>query len=132
MPPTWKYFTPEEVEGLDENFVAKLDQARHIAGFPFVITSGFRTPETNQSIIGAVPDSAHLKGLAVDLKVENDHEVSRIIAACQEIGITRCGIYVDTNNVPTHVHVDVDPDKVSEVIWIKREGQPNPNPPPAA
>lgn len=125
MPPEYKYFTPEEVEGLNEEFIAKLDQARHLAGFPFVITSGFRTPEKNQSVIGAVPDSSHLKGLAVDLKVENDHEVSLIIDTCNAVGITRRGIYVDVNNTPTHVHVDLDPDKVSEVIWIKREGQPN-------
>lgn len=125
MPHEWKYFTTEEVEGLDEEFVAKLDQARHLAGFPFVITSGFRTLEKNQSIIGAVPDSSHLKGLAVDLKVENSHEVSLIVDACKAVGITRRGIYVDSENFPTHVHIDMDPEKVTEVIWIKREGQPN-------
>ena len=125
MPPEYKYFTHEEVEGLNEEFVAKLDQARHIAGFPFIITSGLRTPEKNQSVIGAVPDSAHLKGLAVDLKVENSHEVSLIVDAVKSVGITRRGIYVDSENFPTHVHIDVDPDKVSDVIWIKREGQPN-------
>ncbi len=124
MPPEYKYFKTEEVEGLNEEFVAKLDQARHLAGFPFVITSGFRTPETNQSIVGAVSDSSHLKGLAVDLKVENDHEVSLIVGSCRMNGITRFGIYVDGNDVPTHVHVDVDPDKVPEVIWIRKEGQP--------
>src|SRR5437764_536052 len=79
MPPTYKWFKPEEVEGLDEEFVAKLDQARNLAGFPFVIASGFRTPEKNESIIGAVRDSSHLKGLAVDLVVANDHEVSLIV-----------------------------------------------------
>ena len=125
MPPEYKYFTAEEVEGLNEEFVAKLDQARHLAGFPFIITSGLRTPEKNYSVIGAVPDSAHLKGLAVDLKVENSHEVSLIVDAVKSVGITRRGIYVDSENFPTHVHIDVDPDKVSDVIWIKREGQPN-------
>lgn len=125
MPPEYKYFTSEEVEGLNEEFIAKLDQARHIAGFPFVITSGFRTPEKNQSVIGAVPDSSHLKGLAVDLRVENDHEVSLIVDSCKAVGISRRGIYVDGNGVPTHVHVDLDAEKVPDVIWIKREGQPN-------
>ncbi len=125
MPPEYKYFTAEEVVGLDQELVTKLDQARHLAGFPFVITSGLRTLEKNQSVIGAVPDSAHLKGLAVDLRVENSHEVSLLIDACKTVGITRRGIYVNSDNVPTHVHVDIDPDKVSDVIWIKREGQPN-------
>ncbi len=125
MPPEYKYFTAEEVEGLNEEFVAKLDQARHIAGFPFIITSGFRTPEKNQSVIGAVPDSSHLTGLAVDLRVENDHEVSLIVDACKTVGISRRGIYVDSNNAPTHVHVDMDSTKGQDVIWIKREGQAN-------
>ena len=125
MPPEYKYFTPEEVAGLDQEFVAKLDQARNIAGFPFVITSGFRTFEANQSIIGSVPDSSHLKGLAVDLAVSNDHEVSLIVDAAKAVGITRRGIYINAAGVPTHVHIDIDPDKVSDVIWIKGEGKPN-------
>lgn len=115
---------PQEVEGLDENFVAKLDQARHIAGIPFIIASGFRTPEKNQSIIGAVADSSHLKGLAVDLVVENDHEIALICDAAKMVGITRRGFYSDINNKPTHIHLDLDPNKVDEVIWLKREGQP--------
>src|ERR1051326_5720735 len=119
MPPEFKYFTPEEVVGLDQEFVAKLDQARNIAGFPFIIASGFRTPEKNQSIIGAVPDSSHLKGLAVDLGVENDHEVYLIIWSGTQVGITRFGIYINSDGVPTHVHLDVDPDKVPAVVWIK-------------
>lgn len=122
MPHEWKYFKPEEVEGLDDEFVAKLDQARHIAGIPFVITSGLRTPEKNQSIIGAVPNSAHLKGLAVDLRVENGHEVFLIAKAAEKVGITRVGIYVDEKNQPVHVHLDLDPDKPNEVTFVKREG----------
>src|SRR6267142_626505 len=125
MPPTYKWFRAEEVEGLDEEFVAKLDQARNLAGFPFVITSGFRTLTQNESLVGAVPDSAHLKGLAVDLAVSNDHEVSLIVDAAKTVGITRRGIYVNSAGTPTHVHLDVDPEKVTEVIWIKREGMLN-------
>lgn len=125
MPPVLKYFKPEEVEGLDHEFCAKLDQARHIAQIPFVITSGLRTPETNQSLVakGAAPDSAHLYGLAVDLRVENNHEVFLIISSAFAVGINRFGIYVDESNHPTHVHLDVDKEKVPEVIWVKREGK---------
>lgn len=130
MPPSYRYFKPEEVEGLNEEFVAKLDQARHIAGIPFVITSGFRSPEKNQSVVGAVPDSAHTKGLAVDLRVDNSHEVSLIFDACKQVGITRRGVYVDKDFVPVHVHVDVDPDKVDNVIFVKPEAV-QPSEPPA-
>jgi hypothetical protein len=133
MPPEYTYFKPEEVVGLDPEYVSKLDLATAKTAeldvekkrVPFIIASGFRTPEKNESIIGAVPDSSHLKGLATDLVVSNDHEVWLIVAALRAVGITRIGIYVDANNVPTHVHNDVDPDKVPQVIWIKREGQAN-------
>lgn len=133
MPPEYTYFKSEEVVGLDPEYVSKLDLATAKTAdldpnkqrVAFTIASGFRTPEKNQSIVGAVPDSAHLKGLATDLVVANDHEVWLIVAALISVGITRIGIYVNADGVPTHIHNDVDPDKVPEVIWIKREGQPN-------
>ena len=118
----WTYFDDQEVLGLDEEFVAKLDKARHIAGIPFVITSGIRTPETNQSLIGAAPDSAHLKGLAVDLRVRSSEEVGLIVSAAWVMGITRCGIYVDKAMKPLHIHLDVDPEKEpKECIFVKQE-----------
>lgn len=121
MPQEWKYFKPEEVEGLDEKFVAKLEQIRELVGFPLVITSGLRSPEKNQSVLGSVPDSAHLKGLAVDLRVSNSHEVSLLSDAAKTVGITRRGIYVNGAFEPIHVHLDVDPDKVSDVVFIRQE-----------
>lgn len=121
MPPEYRYFKPEEIAGLDEEFVAKLDQARYLAGFPFIITSGLRTPETNQSLIGAAPESSHLKGFAVDIHVGNSHEVFLLVHAARVVGITRIGVYVDKEFNPVHVHLDVDPDKVPEVLFIKQE-----------
>ncbi len=125
MPPNqrYAYFTDEEVVGLNGEFVAKLDMARKVAGIPFVITSGFRSPETNQSLIGAVPDSAHLEGLAVDLKVENSHEVWQIVSGLKEAGITRIGIYVNKDWLPIHLHCDVSTEgnHIPEVIFIKQE-----------
>lgn len=129
MPPEYKYFTPEEVVGLDPELVAKLDMATAKTielnpdhqRTPFIITSGFRTPEKNQSVIGAVPDSSHCKGLGVDLRVENSHEVWLIVAALTAVGINRIGIYVNKDWQPIHIHADVDPEKVAQVIFIKQE-----------
>ena len=36
---------------------------------PLVITSGYRTPETNAAIEGAAPASLHLRGLAADVSL---------------------------------------------------------------
>jgi len=122
----YTFFKDSEVVGLDEEFARKLDLARKFANIPFEITSGFRSPEANQSTPGAVHDSAHLSGHAVDLRASNDHEIYLILAAGLSVGITRFGIYVDGNNVPTHVHLDDmrDDAHVGEVIWIRKEGAP--------
>lgn len=131
MQPNGRYthFTDAEVEGLDPEFVAKLDLATAKTAeislekrrIPFVITSGFRTAETNQSLGGAVSNSAHLKGLAVDLHVETSHDIWVMVAALNTVGINRVGVYVDANCQPVHLHCDVDPDKVPQVLFIKIE-----------
>jgi len=136
MPPEYRYFKPEEVVGLDPEYVSKLDMATAKTAeldpngkrTPFFITSGFRSIDKNESIIGSVPNSAHTKGLATDLRVENDHEAYLIIASLISVGITRFGIYINSAGAITHIHNDVDPDKVPEVIWIKGEGKPNSDP----
>ncbi len=118
------YFSDKEVEGLDPEFVAKLDLARKFAGIPFVITSGLRTAEQNQSIIGAVADSAHLKGLAVDLAVSDSRSLCKMIEGALTCGIHRIGIYFSSGDspLPIHLHLDDDPEKDAEVMWLKREG----------
>lgn len=118
----WNYFSESEVQGLRDEFVAQLDQARHNAGIPFVITSGLRTPEKNQSIIGAVANSAHLQGLAVDLRVSTNHDVFKIVQGAIAAGIRRIGIYVDKDFNPIHLHLDADLTKPPECIWLKQEG----------
>lgn len=117
----WNNFTDAEVEGLQNDFVSKLDQARDIAGIPFIITSGYRSPEKNQSVIGAVPDSSHTKGLAVDLRVRSSREAALIIDAAKAAGISRRGIYVDSYWNPRHIHIDDDPEKVQDVLFVKLE-----------
>ncbi len=129
MPPEFKYFKPEEVVGLDTEFASKLDLATAKTAelsfekrrIPFIITSGFRSPEANQSLVGAVSDSAHTKGLAVDLLVSNSHEVWVIIAALTSVGINRIGIYVNEAFQPIHIHCDADTEKVAQVIFVKAE-----------
>lgn len=117
----WKFFSDSEVEGLKDEFVTKLEKAREIAGIPFIITSGFRTPEKNKSVIGSVSDSSHLKGLAVDLRVRSSREAALIIDAAKAADIDRRGIYVDSYWNPRHIHLDVDKEKIENVLFIKRE-----------
>lgn len=118
---SYRFFSEKELEGLNDEFCQKLEKAREIAGIPFVISSGYRDAEKNKSVIGAVADSAHLKGLAVDLRVRSSREAALIVDAAKAAGISRRGIYLDSYFNPRHIHIDVDPDKVEEVLFFKKE-----------
>ena len=107
----WKYFSEQEVEGLEPEFVAKLDMARHEAGLPFKITSGKRTSADNERAMG-VEGSAHIKGLAVDLACDDSLTRFRMVRSLFNAGIERIGVY------DRHIHVDVDTEKPQYVMWV--------------
>lgn len=108
----YQYFEKSEVIGLDHDFVLLLDKAREIGGIPFVINSGFRTKAHNK-VVGGVPNSSHLKGLAVDLRARDGEEIYKIVNACTQVGIKRIGI----NWNKKFVHVDVDYSKPNPTIY---------------
>ncbi len=45
----------------------RLDQARHEAGFPFPVNSGFRCPIYNTRVSSTGPDGPHTTGKAADI-----------------------------------------------------------------
>lgn len=99
------YFKPEEVAGLDSGLVEKLEHARYIAGVPFVITEGLASGGSH------VADSAHSRGLAVDLRCSRSLDRFRIVDGLLTAGFKRIGIY------DKHIHADVDPSLPQTVIW---------------
>ena len=103
-----KYF--KEIENnMNKNFLFVLDEARELAGIPFVINSAYRSPEHPLSIKN--PSSSHIKGLAVDIKATDSITRFKIVKALIEVGFTRMGIS------DTFIHVDLDLDKTQNVIW---------------
>lgn len=115
-----KVFSYQEVMGLQPSTVTKLLIARLISSVPFVITSGKRTPEANAGLSGAVGDSSHLTGNAVDLHVADDAHFKALIAGLLAAGFTRLGLYYSvegTKLIPRHIHVDDDPTKPQNCIW---------------
>tara|TARA_R110001599_G_scaffold343404_1_gene565959 strand:- start:495 stop:866 length:372 start_codon:yes stop_codon:yes gene_type:complete len=95
---------------MDLGFLHKLDEARAIADTPFVITSGYRTPEHNAKVGGRI-GSSHLKGFAVDISCTTSVQRTAIIQGLIKTGFTRIGIG------KTFIHVDLDNNKQS-AIWL--------------
>lgn len=106
----WRYFSESEVEGLEPFFVSMLDMARHFSEVMYIITSGKRNPNSNVNA-GGVEDSAHIKGLAVDLKVFDSRTRYKVLKGLILAGFNRIGVY------EKHIHVDYDLEKPPDVIW---------------
>lgn len=106
-----RHFQDSEVKRLNQTLVDMLDEARDICGFPFKITSGYRTPDQNQSV-GGTSDSSHLAGLAVDIGAPvGMEERIKMAWALGLVGFRRIGAY------DRHYHVDIDVDKPQNVMW---------------
>jgi zinc D-Ala-D-Ala carboxypeptidase len=100
--PMYKYFTEKEIKGLESKLVKVLDNARGIANTPFIISSGFRTAIDNKRV-GGVPNSSHLKGLAVDLVCTDNAKRTKILRA-----LYSCGVPLFIEVARKHIHVDID------------------------
>lgn len=109
--PITKYFTETETKGLQTELVEMLEKARGVAGIPFVITSGFRTTEKNESV-GGVKDSSHTKGLAVDIRARDSREHFIITKALMEVGFERI-----SRSYKGHIHADIDNEKDRPVLF---------------
>jgi len=99
-------------DNMDINFVRKLDEAREIAGIPFKVNSGYRTPFHN-TMVGGVESSSHMNipCCAVDIKAEDSRTRFLIISAAIQVGINRIGIGKN------FIHLDADITKSQDVTW---------------
>lgn len=97
--------------GLVPDFREKLNKAREIAGVPFVLNSAFRC-ETHNADVGGKYTSAHLAGLAVDIKAEDSRTRYLILKGLFAAGFHRIGIG------KTFIHADDDLTKPAGVVWL--------------
>lgn len=95
---------------VDERLVLMLDIARSQAGVSFVISSGYRCIGHNKEV-GGVADSSHLKGLAVDIRVQNSRSRFLILRSLIDVGFRRIGV------AKNFIHVDIDSEKDLGVCW---------------
>ena len=95
----------------DPELVRLLDEARAIAGVPFVVTSGLRTARRNAEVGGA-QNSAHLTGHAADIRCPTSRHRMLMLEALLEVGFRRIGV-----RYPAHIHVDTRRDLPQDIIW---------------
>ena len=98
--------------GLNEirdDFIRFLDKARERAGIPFVVNSGYRCPENDEKVGGK---GNHTTGTAADIRVRNSHERFLVVNALLNLGAKRVG------PAKTFVHVDVNPEKPGQRLWL--------------
>lgn len=106
-----KYFSDDEVKGLDQELCAMLDLARGKANVPFIITCGIRTLVQNAALVESVSDSSHLTGHAVDLACSDSPTRFAMLQGLLAAGFTRIGVY------SAHIHADNDATKPPNVCW---------------
>tara|TARA_R110000803_G_scaffold70908_2_gene133908 strand:- start:1397 stop:1741 length:345 start_codon:yes stop_codon:yes gene_type:complete len=111
----FKYFLIDEFRcqqtgenNIDIAFVTLLDDLRGRCGFPFVITSGYRSPfhtiEASKNIPGY-----HTKGIAADIAMNNSSQRFILVDWAMSLGFSGIGIG------PSFVHLDTREDKL---MWV--------------
>ncbi len=108
---TFKFFKPEEFDSPDEpgsgskmdlDFIQSLDALRINSGMPIIINSGYRTAEHNYKV-GGKKNSAHLRGLAADIRCEDSWIRFRFLKVIMSLGL-----FNRIEIVEKHLHIDKD------------------------
>ena len=92
--------------------VKRLTKLREALGKPIIISSGLRCPEWNR-VQGGKLDSAHLTGQAADLSCGDSQRRWQLLSL-----IFTHKLFVRVGIGDTFLHVDINPDKQSEVLWL--------------
>lgn len=116
-----KYFTFDELKcketgdyDINPEFLSLLDTLRERCGFPFVITSGYRSPEHSIEAKKASPGT-HALGVAVDIRADSSQRF-KIMQEATALGVTRFGIN------KSFIHIDIGdrflPERFKrKVVW---------------
>jgi hypothetical protein len=103
----WPSFSPEEIACrgtgrlmIDPRAMGMLQALRTKIGKPMIVNSGYRSPEHNKAVGGAL-NSKHMQGLAFDVRMEN-HNPADYLAAAVAVGFEGIGTYPRAN----FIHVD--------------------------
>ena len=114
-----EHFSRKEFEckcgcGADEVFpglIDALEELRSRVNEPIIIVSGVRCKAHNL-YVGGVPNSAHLRGKAADIRISSSAQRYKFLKAAFGL-FRRIGIYRG------FIHVDVDDSLPESVCWVK-------------
>ena len=90
--------------------LVKLEDAREIAGVPFILNSSIRCKKHNAEV-GGREFSSHITG-AFDIACTNSQQRFKIVRGLIIAGFTRIGI------AKTFIHADDEVTKPAGVIWL--------------
>lgn len=99
--------------GMTAEAEASIEATRVEFGYCMIINSAYRCKKHNAKV-GGRPDSAHTKGLAIDVSIlgpngiPDNYKRGQLIAAAIKCGVKGIGIYA------SFIHLD----------WMKRAGGP--------
>lgn len=98
------------IDQMEPGFLELLDAVREIAGIPLVLNCAYRS-KAREKKMGRSGNSAHTRGLAVDIRCNTSANRYKIVAAALGCGIRRIGIG------KTFVHLDNDTSLPQGVMW---------------
>ncbi len=112
----FKYFTRDEFvctqtgeNEIKDSFIDTLDILRERCGFPFKITSGYRSPRHSIEAAKDKPGQ-HTKGHAADIRIAGGVQRRLLVANAIELGLNGIGV------AKTYVHVDKR--LTTPVMWV--------------
>ena len=119
----FKYFTELELrctccqkDGINLEFMEKIENLREALSFPFIVTSGYRCPELPIEAVKASV-GAHTTGRAIEISVRGE-EAYRLIKGALNIGFK--GIGVNQKGDSRFVHIDDiqnSPERPRPWVW---------------
>ena len=93
-------------DNMDRDFVKWLDDLRGLCGFPFFVTSAYRSPEYNSQVSSTGPNGPHTTGKAVDIAVKGD-EALTVIKHATELGVRGLGVKQKGPHSSRFIHLDM-------------------------
>ena len=94
---------------MDSAFLEALDSLRGVCGFPFIITSGYRSPNHSIERAKASGPGMHSKGIAADIKLTDSVDRFILVSNAIDFGFSGIGIAKD------FIHLDM---RDEELMWV--------------